>query len=167
MRSIRIFGSPGLRSVSRDVDPAADASLLGELLPEMDRLLTEEEGIGLAAPQAGENIRVFILETSMLPSLCGHRVFVNPKLEAYGPPSRREEGCLSVPGIYEPVTRPSLLRISALDPSGIRFELELDGMAARAAQHENDHLDGILFVDRLGALRRKLLRSKLQKLAGG
>lgn len=167
MRSIRIYGSPELGTVSRGVALPADSGLLESLLPDMERLLLDEEGLGFAAPQAGENVRIFLLETSLLPSLQGHRVFVNPVLVTSGPPSRHEEGCLSVPGIWEPVVRPSLVSISACDEHGEPFALELDGMAARVAQHENDHLDGILFIDRLGQLRRRLLRSKLQKLAGG
>ncbi|HOZ17088.1 MAG TPA: peptide deformylase [Candidatus Fermentibacter daniensis] len=167
MRSIRIYGSPELGVVSREVALPGDSGLLESLLPDMERLLMDEEGLGLAAPQAGENVRVFLMETSLLPSLQGHRVFVNPVLQTGGPPSRHEEGCLSLPGIWEPVVRPSLVSISACDEHGKPFALELDGMAARVAQHENDHLDGILFIDRLGQLRRRLLRSKLQKLAGG
>lgn len=167
MRTIRIYGDAALRRVSRIADLEADSGLLESLLPDMERLLAEEEGLGLAAPQTGENVRVFLLESSILPTLCGHRVFINPQVDTSGPPSRHEEGCLSVPGIYEPVVRPSFARVTALAPDGRSFSLDLDGMAARVVQHENDHLDGVLFVERLGSLRRKLLRSRLSRLECG
>jgi peptide deformylase len=167
VRSIRIYGSPNLREVSREIDPAAEAGLIADLLPDMNRVLAVEEGLGLAAPQVGENVRVFILEPSILPSICGHRVFINPRLSISGPPARREEGCLSLPGIWETVTRPSMVTVEAMGPDGLGFRLELAGLAARAVQHEYDHLDGILFVDRLSSLKRRLLRSTLSRLAGG
>lgn len=167
VRSIRIYGSPVLKGGSRDLDPVSDAMLLADLLPDMEQVLAVEEGLGLAAPQVGESVRVFILETSILPSLCGHRIFINPRLSISGPPARREEGCLSVPGIWETVTRPSLVTVDAMDPAGDGFRLELDGLAARAVQHEYDHLDGILFVDRLSSLKRRFLKARLAKLAGG
>ncbi len=163
-RCIEVIGSPVLRRVSRPFDLSGGNGSLMELVIEMERLLAAERGLGLAAPQAGENVRVFILDSSSLDT-SGHRVFVNPVTEPYGPSCRIEEGCLSVPGLYEEVSRPSRCRVSATDEKGVRFELDLGGMAARAAQHENDHLDGILFVDRLGALRRRLLRRRLEAMA--
>lgn len=162
---IEIIGSPVLRRVSRPFDlTGGGTGTLQELLRDMERLMAGERGLGLAAPQAGENVRVFILDSSSLDT-SGHRVFVNPVTEPYGPVCRIEEGCLSIPGLYEEVSRPSRCRISASDENGVRFELDLGGMAARAAQHESDHLDGILFVDRLGSLRRRLLRRRLEAMA--
>lgn len=163
-RCIEIIGSPVLRRVSQPFDLSVGTGPLLELVGEMERLMAGERGLGLAAPQAGENVRVFILDSSSL-DISGHRVFVNPAIEPYGPVCRIEEGCLSIPGLYEEVRRPSNCRLSAMDERGIRFELDLGGMAARAAQHENDHLDGILFVDRLGSLRRRLLRRRLEAMA--
>jgi peptide deformylase len=165
MRGLQVFGAASLRRISRPVDPASERQLLSDLLTDMERILAVEEGLGFAAPQAGENVRVFILEADNLPAVCGHRVYVNPVLRPSGPLCRREEGCLSVPGIYEEVLRPSLVSVTALDENGEQFELELDGLAARAAQHENDHLDGLLFVDRLGSLRRRLLRRRLSAIS--
>jgi peptide deformylase len=165
MRGLQVFGSPILRRVSKPLGEPLDKEFLLELLNDMERVLALEEGVGLAAPQVGENVRVFILESTSLLSVCGHRVFVNPVLRPSGPLCRREEGCLSVPGIFEDVVRPSQVAVSALDENGDRFELQLEGMAARAAQHENDHLEGMLFVDRLGSLRRRLLRGRLAAIA--
>lgn len=167
MREIQVFGSAVLRRTAREVDATADAEVLADLLKDMSRLLALEEGLGLAAPQAGESLRVFMLEATSLPAVCGRRVFVNPVLEPSGPLCRREEGCLSLPGIYEDVTRPSRVTISALDHRGEPFRLELEGLAARVVQHENDHLDGVLFIDRIGALRRRLLKGRLDRLAAG
>jgi peptide deformylase len=163
-RRIEIIGSDILRRRSRDVDPSGERDFLSELIRDMEAILEEEEGLGLAAPQAGESLRVFLLESSSLP-VGGHRVFVNPVLTPSGSLVKREEGCLSVPGVYEDVTRPSCCRVEALDELGRPFALDLEGLAARAAQHENDHLDGVLFVDRLSPLKKRLIRRKLASLS--
>lgn len=165
MLGLQVFGSPILRRVSRSLDPAAERDFIVSLLKDMEKILALEEGLGLAAPQVGVNVRIFILEASSLPAVGGHRVFVNPLLRPSGPLCRREEGCLSVPGIYEDVMRPSLVHVSARDADGMAFDLDLEGLAARAVQHEHDHLDGLLFVDRLGSLRRRLLRGRLAAIA--
>ncbi len=166
MRGIVLYGSPVLRLRSRRIELPADRGLLDGLLADMERILALEEGLGLAAPQAGESLRVFILEATSLPALAGRRVFVNPVVEPQGPPSRREEGCLSLPGIYEDVTRPSRAVVHAQGADGEPFCIELEGLAARAVQHEYDHLEGILFIDRIGSLRRRLLGGRLDKIAG-
>jgi len=165
MRRLQVFGSPVLSRVSNPVEEPFDRDFLASLMRDMERTLALEEGLGLAAPQVGENVRVFLLEATHVPSVGGHRVFVNPSVRPSGPLCRREEGCLSVPGVYEDVMRPSMVTVSASDESGNRFELALDGLAARAVQHEYDHLDGILFIDRLGTLRRRLLRGRLAAIA--
>jgi len=162
-----VLGSPVLRQVARPVDPDTEGPLVKDVVADLERIQEEEEGLGLAAPQIGEGLRIFLLESSSLPVLCGHRIFVNPVLSPSGPPCRREEGCLSVPGVFEDVIRPSHLLVTALDADLVPFEMALDGMAARVAQHENDHLDGILFVDRLGSLRRRLLRGRLAEISRG
>ena len=135
---------------------------LRHMVEEMITIMHESDGVGLAAPQAGHSVQVFV---------CNARedgeedmVFVNPEIK-WASPERVEceEGCLSVPGIYEPVTRPERVRVRAQDLDGKVFELDCDGLLAVCIQHEMDHLDGKLFVDYLSALKRQRLKKKLLK----
>jgi peptide deformylase len=164
LSSIRIIGDPVLREISRPLVFPRDLNILGKLIETMGRVLEAKEGLGLAAPQVGESVRLFIAIPDYLDDLNGHVVFINPELLAYGDPEKREEGCLSVPGIYETLSRPSRVKIRALDSLGNPFSLDVEGLSARFLQHENDHLNGVLFVDRLSPMKRKLLRGKLKKL---
>lgn len=161
---VRIIGDPVLRMKSRPVVFPDDRLFLSTLLQTMREVLQAEEGLGLAAPQIGESIRLFLAIPDYLDELEGHTVFVNPVVEPYGSLEKREEGCLSVPGIWEMLERPSHVRITALDENGQEFKLDVEGLAARLFQHENDHLDGILFVDRLSPLKKKFLKRKLARL---
>jgi len=161
---VRIIGDPVLRKKGRIVSFPEDRTGVDELLIRMFTLLQKEEGLGLAAPQVGESLRVFIALPNYLDELQGHTVFINPEIEPFGNMEKREEGCLSIPGIYETLERPSMARVSAVDEKGNRFALEVSGLAARLVQHENDHLDGILYVDRLSPMKKKLLKRKLRNL---
>jgi peptide deformylase len=160
-RELHILGSPVLRKKSVELDPQRDSEFISELLADMWRILHSREGLGLAAPQAGENVRLFILDSENVLSMKGHRIFINPEIETLGPDQKAEEGCLSIPGLYEQVKRSNCVKVSALDQEGQPFSLELDGLVARAVQHEFDHLQGVLFIDRLSPVRRRLLRSRL------
>jgi len=164
LNSVRIIGDPVLREISRPLVFPDDAVLLRKLIETMERVLEAEEGLGLAAPQVGESVRLFIATPDYLDDLNGHVVFINPEILPCGEDEKREEGCLSVPGIYETLSRPSRVQIRALDALGNPFSLTVEGLSARLFQHENDHLDGILFVDRLSPMKKKLLRGKLKKL---
>ncbi len=137
-----------------------ESEYIEQLLEDMDRIIEIENGLGLAAPQVGENVSIFILNSRDLP-LNGHRVFINPLIRTEGDMVKDEEGCLSLPGIYELVRRPGRVLVSALDVDGRSFNLEIDGYAARAVQHEYDHLQGVLFVDRLSPVRKRLIRKRL------
>lgn len=161
---VRIIGEPELRVVGRNIEFPADTELLREILADMFDVLQDQEGLGLAAPQVGESLRLFIALPNYLEDLKGHTVFINPEIEPYGDLEKREEGCLSIPGIYETLERPCRTRLKALDENGIEFTLDVQGLSARLVQHENDHLDGILFVDRLSPMKKKLLRRKLKKM---
>ena len=165
-RTLQLIGSPVLRRKADPVDTSEASGFLTDLLRDMQRILAEKEGLGLAAPQVGESLRLFILDLDDI-ALKGHRVFVNPVLVLSGDEERIEEGCLSIPGVYEPVRRSRMAEISAADEEGKEFVLELEGLLARAVQHECDHLDGILFVDRLSPVRRRMLRSKLARIREG
>jgi peptide deformylase len=165
-RTLQLIGSPVLRRKADPVETSGASDFLDGLLRDMRRILAEKEGLGLAAPQAGESLRLFILDLDDM-ALKGHRVFVNPVLVLDGDEERIEEGCLSIPGVYEPVRRFRKVEISAADEEGKEFVLELEGLLARAVQHECDHLDGILFVDRLSPVRRRMLRSRLARIREG
>lgn len=162
--SVRIIGDPVLRRKSRSLIFPDDMEYLRTLVNKMANTLEVAEGLGLAAPQVGESVRLFIATPDYLDELNGHVVFINPELCPYGEMEKREEGCLSVPGIYEILSRPGRVRIAAADIRGNSFSLDVGGLAARLLLHEVDHLDGILFVDKLSSIKRKLLKGRLKKL---
>jgi len=162
-RKLQYYGSKVLRNSSRPIDISSELEFLHSLLSDMFEILRYEKGLGLAAPQAGENVRLFILNSDEL-NLSGHSIFINPEVTISGPMDKDEEGCLSIPGIFEYVRRPLNVAVSACDLAGERFTLNLDNYSARAVQHENDHLDGILFVDRLSPLRKRLVKKQLSEI---
>ena len=162
-RKLQYYGSAILRNSSRIVDVSSEIQSLHSLLSDMLEILRLERGLGLAAPQAGENVRLFILNSEEL-NLSGHSIFINPEVTTSGPLSKDEEGCLSIPGIFEYVRRPFSASVTAYDLAGERFTLDLDDYPARAVQHENDHLDGILFIDRLSPLRKRLVKKQLSEI---
>jgi peptide deformylase len=132
-----------------------------QLIDDMLETMYAAPGIGLAATQVNVHKRVLVIDVSD-----GRRepkVFVNPELIVKDGVEEMEEGCLSVPGIYDKVSRASRIRVRALDRQGDTFELEADGLLAVCIQHEMDHLDGKLFVDYLSELKRTRIRRKLEK----
>ena len=162
---IRLYGDPVLREKAVAVDGVDDG--VRELARDMLETLAEAEGVGLAGPQVGRLERIIIVppppedadEVRDSP-----RVFVNPVvLERGGPQESAEEGCLSIPGIYESVRRPRRVRVRALDLDGNEIEIEAEGILSRILQHEIDHLDGVLFIDRVGPMRRALLKKRLRE----
>lgn len=162
-RSLQIIGSDILREISRELDVSSEMDFIRTLLMDMKIILKHHDGMGLAAPQAGEAVRLFIL-ASEDPSLEGHRIFINPIIETRGELLKYEEGCLSIPGIYESFKRPEFVSLKALDIDGKQFEIDAGGLISRAIQHENDHLNGILFIDHLSTLKRQLLRRKISDI---
>lgn len=164
MREIVLYGRDVLREKCRPLEPGKDDAFMEALLRDMKRILAGHDGLGLAGPQAGEAVRVFIAgEDTGLP-LGGHTVFVNPEIELFGPVIRGEEGCLSFPGLYADVERSQGVMVKAFDEHWYPFTLEISGLGARLVQHEHDHLGGILLVDRMGVLKRRLLRNRLRKI---
>jgi len=162
--SVRIIGDPVLRRKSRPLIFPDDTEYLRTLVKTMASTLEVAEGLGLAAPQVGESVRLFIATPDHLDELNGHVVFINPELHPYGEMEKREEGCLSIPGVYEILSRPGRVKITAADIRGNLFSLDVGDLAARLILHEVDHLDGILFVDRLSSIKKKLLKGRLKKL---
>ncbi|CAH0148825.1 peptide deformylase [Roseomonas sp. CECT 9278] len=151
-----------LRAKAKPVG-AADADRVRALAPQMLAAMYAAPGIGLAAPQVGELLRLVVidLQKNEAPDPI---VLVNPEIIAASKDvATREEGCLSLPGQYADVTRPAQVRVRYHDLSGARREIEGDGLLSACLQHEIDHLDGVLFVDYLSALKRNMLLRRLAK----
>ena len=119
----------------------------------------------MAAPQIGVTKRVFIVDISAVDITAKLTVFINPEIiETSDEKSEFEEGCLSFPGLYQKIDRAAKVKVRALDVDGNQFELEAEGITARAILHENDHLNGVLFIDRMTPLTRTMLAGRLKKL---
>jgi peptide deformylase len=149
----------------REAQPVAD------LTPEIDRLVNDmietmyaAPGIGLAAPQIGVSLRIFVVDLSVGKSADGLMVMINPSFVEREGMQLEEEGCLSVPDFNATVVRPARAVVKALDRSGAEYQREGTGLLARAFQHEMDHLDGTLFVDRLRGIKRDMILRKIRKL---
>ena len=168
---IVIYGSQVLRNKSVEITP--DYPDFKKLIDDMWLTLGEASGVGLAAPQIGKNIRLFIVDCTPwaedVPELENfRRVFVNPEIyERSEQTDLFEEGCLSLPGIHENVSRPVKIRMRYLDENFVEHDEEFDGYPARVIQHEYDHIEGKVFTDHLSPLRRNLLKGKMTKLANG
>lgn len=169
---IYIYGHPVLRKVAEDIP--TDYPNLQQLIADMWETLAESEGIGLAAPQIGKSIRVVVIDLDLLsddmPEYKGFRhVFINPHIVEYDDSETEsmEEGCLSLPAIHEKVTRPTRIRVQWLDEELKPHDEWVEGYLARVMQHEFDHLEGKVFVDRITPLRKQLIKSKLRALTQG
>jgi peptide deformylase len=141
------------------------------LTPEIDRLIDDmietmyaAPGVGLAAPQVGAPLRIFVVDVSVGRDPSALLVMINPEFVERDGMQLEEEGCLSVPGFNATVVRPSRVVVTGLDRTGQTVEREGTGLLARALQHEMDHLDGLLFVDRLRGIKRDLIVRKIKKL---
>ena len=137
------LGEDSLRQKSEPIPEVNDE--IRQLAEDMFETMIEKEGVGLAAPQIGKNIRMFVL----IADDDVRRVFINPQIiHTSSETSEYDEGCLSIPQVYETITRPVSVTVQALNEKGRPFTLEADGLLARIIQHEYDHLDGILYIDR-------------------
>lgn len=171
MLPIYLIGHPVLRNVSQDISP--DYEGLSQLIADMWESMYESDGIGLAAPQIGRNIRMMVIDADPMkeayPECSGLKtVMINARIEEYGEQEvLEEEGCLSVPGIHERVSRPDRIVISYVDENFLPQRKEFTGFAARVVQHEYDHIEGKLFVDHISGLRKQLIKKKLQKIETG
>lgn len=170
---IYIYGQPVLRKVSEDITP--DYPELEQLIADMWETLADSEGIGLAAPQIGRNIRLVVIDLDVLsedlPEYKGFRkVFINPHIVEYdenAPTDSLEEGCLSLPGIHEKVVRPTRIHVQYQDEQFNAHDEWVEGYLARVMQHEFDHLDAKMFIDRISPLRKQLIKNKLKALLQG
>lgn len=159
---ILIAPHPTLKLRCRPVGPG-DAEAVRALVPRMFAAMYHAPGIGLAAPQVDVALRVAVIDLQREDKREPH-VLVNPEIVASSPEMAvREEGCLSLPNMFAEVTRPARVKVRYLDLGGARREIEGDGLLAACLQHELDHLDGVLFVDHLSALKRNMIMRKLAK----
>lgn len=164
-----MYGDPVLRQRGRDIEPGTD---LGQLVEDMFETLEAANGIGLAAPQVGKSLRLFVVDGTSLEEEPGmenfRKVFVNPQMiEEAGEPWEFEEGCLSIPNIREKVSRKEQLRIRYFDENWTAHEDTFAGMKARIIQHEYDHIEGKMFIDYLAPLKKRLLKGKLADISKG
>ena len=151
-----------LRAKARTVVPG-DAEALRALAPRMLDAMYKAPGIGLAAPQVGVLLRFVVIDLQKNDKP-DPMVLVNPEIVAESKElETREEGCLSLPGQFAEVTRPARVKLRYLDLGGVKHEVEAEGLLATCLQHEVDHLDGVLFVDHISALKRNMLLRKLAK----
>ena len=169
---IYIYGQPVLRKVAEDIP--ADYPELEQFIADMYETLDQSEGIGLAAPQVGRSVRIVVIDLDVLsddmPEYKGFRhAFINPHIVEYdeSKTDSMEEGCLSLPAIHEKVTRSTRIRVQWLEEELKPHDEWIEGYLARVMQHEFDHLDGKMFVDRVSPLRRQLIKSKLKSLTQG
>ncbi|MFN3597399.1 MAG: peptide deformylase [Rubricoccaceae bacterium] len=176
---IYTYGQPVLRARGAAIE--ADSPELQRLIDDMIETMHHAAGIGLAAPQIGQALRLFVVDLSgMAEDLAeelghvpayaqGPLVFINPEVTPLpeSPRDEYEEGCLSIPDIREVVVRPERVRVRFLDRHFQPREIEAEGLLARVVQHENDHVNGVLFIDYLSPLRKRLLGRRLREMARG
>jgi peptide deformylase len=148
-----------LRKKAAPVTVVDDA--LRRLVDDMFAVMYASNGVGLAATQVDVHLRVLVLDVSEARN--EPRVLINPEILSASGRAPAEEGCLSVPGIYDKVQRATQIRFRALDRDGRPYEMDADGLLAVCVQHEMDHLAGLLFVDHLSELKRQLIRRRLEK----
>jgi peptide deformylase len=163
VRTILHYPDPRLREVGKKVERFDGA--LQALVDDMAETMYAAPGVGLAATQIGEAWQVFVVDVAPEGEPSDFKVFVNPEILATGGTEKREEGCLSFPDARAEVERAEKVRVRAQDRHGKSFELEADGLLAIAIQHEYDHLQGVLMIDRLGPLKKRLLHRKMTKRA--
>jgi peptide deformylase len=166
---IIMYGDPVLRQRAKDIPQGSD---IKQLVDDMFDTMHAASGIGLAAPQIGKSIRLFVVDGTSLeeePNMLEFKkVFVNPvMIEELGTPWEFEEGCLSIPNIREKISRKEKLKIRYFDAEWNLHEEDYDGMKARIIQHEYDHIEGKLFLDYLTPLKKRLLKGKLSDISKG
>ena len=169
---IYTYGQPVLREVAEEIAP--DYPELQQLIDDMFITMDKSDGVGLAAPQIGLSIRLVVIDLTPLAEdderfKDYRKVLINPYIEEFYEEEQdvMDEGCLSLPGISESVKRPTKIRISYQDVNFEEHEEIVEGFAARCMQHELDHLEGVLFVDRIAPLRKTMIKNKLAQMAKG
>lgn len=169
------YGHPVLRTRAQEIQP--DHPGLSQLIADMYETMYNAKGVGLAAPQIGKSVRIFVVDGSPMqgtleddptPMEGWKKVFINPvKLNEFGEPWGYDEGCLSIPDVIEEVYREEHVHLRYMDENFVQYEETFAGLQARVIQHEYDHLEGVLFTDYLRGLRKQLVKSRLQRIAKG
>ncbi len=154
---MRRYGDPILRQAARPVGPVTPE--IKRIVADMVETMWREVGIGLAAPQVGIPLRILVMDDRR----GGARALIDPAIVEARGSVRAEEGCLSLPGIFAEVERHQWVRVAARDGDGQPVELTAEGLEARIIQHELDHLDGVLFIDRLPPVTRDRIKRRIQK----
>ena len=165
------FGDPVLKKETRDVEEGEFD--VKELVGDMFETMYQAQGVGLAAPQIGKDIRVFIIDSRPIEDeedeeIGIKRAFINATiLKETGKSWAYEEGCLSIPGIREDVVRKEKIRLHYFDEDWVEHEEDFEGIQARIIQHEYDHVDGVLFTDHLSGMKKRLIKKRLQNISKG
>ncbi len=172
------FGDPVLRKKAKNID--ADYPDLAVFIKNMWETMYNADGLGLAAPQVGRAVRLFVIDLSPFESLdtlsdeeketlkAFKKVFINPKIiEESGEEWSYEEGCLSIPGVVAEVSRKETIKIKYSDENFNEVTETYSGLAARVIQHEYDHIQGVLFTDKLSSLKKRLIQGKLGNISKG
>jgi peptide deformylase len=155
--TVRLYGDPVLRQVATPVrDITAE---IERIIADMTETMWHQVGIGLAATQVGLPYRILVMDDGK----GGAQALINPVIESRSGTIREEEGCLSLPGVFGVVERSKTITVRAMDADGKPVSLEATGLKARIVQHELDHLDGVLFIDRLPPVTRDRIKKKIQK----
>jgi len=166
-----VYGSPVLRKVAQEIDK--DYPNLQEFIHDMWDTMYHSDGVGLAAPQVGKSVRLFVIDGSPFeeddPKLKDFKkTFINAKiLDKSEEEITMNEGCLSIPLLREDVVRPTKIRLEYLDENFVHHDEWFEGMAARIIQHEYDHTEGIMFTDKVAPIKKRLLKGKLQAISKG
>jgi peptide deformylase len=155
--TVRLYGDPVLRQVAAPVREIT--AEIKRIIADMTETMWHQVGIGLAAPQVGLPYRILVMDDGK----GGAQTLINPVLESRSGTIREEEGCLSLPGVFGVVERSKTVTVRAMDAEGAPVSLETTGLKARIIQHELDHLDGVLFIDRLPPVTRDRIKKKIQK----
>jgi peptide deformylase len=150
-----------LREAAKPVEKITPEIL--ELIENMAETMYDAPGCGLAANQVGVPLRIFVIDTAAEDEPSDLRVYINPEILELDGVQVWEEGCLSFPGATEEIKRAERVKVRALDREGKEFTLEADGLLAVAIQHENDHLNGVLMIDKLSALKKRMMSKKVEK----
>jgi peptide deformylase len=161
IRSILHYPDPRLRQKGIPVERVTPE--IGRLIDDMAETMYAAPGVGLAATQIGELHRIFLIDIAAEDEPSKLRVFINPEIVKKEGEQCAPEGCLSFPGISEEIKRAAKVSVRALDREGRPFEIEAEGLLSVAVQHENDHLDGVLMIYKMGMLKKRIVQRKMQK----
>jgi peptide deformylase len=164
IRTILHYPDPRLRNKARKVEAVTPA--IETLIEDMAETMYAAPGVGLAATQIGEAVSIFLVDIASEDQPSDLKVFINPEIVERQGTQTWEEGCLSFPGVSEEIKRAEHVKVRALDRAGRPFELEAEGLLAVAIQHELDHLEGVLMIDKVGPLKKRMMARAVQKAVG-